>query len=151
MPDSLTFLLDFDGTITTRDMSVELVKAFVKPEDLEKARGPWDPRDWFTAMAALLPRDKDRLIRYVVDTYELRSGFMEFVDWARTKDYGLAIATDGFGFYVEPLLRACSQGYSRPPAQGLHAVRHMQGRLPARPEEYAEPRGQAVHRVGFLL
>lgn len=104
MPDTLAFLLDFDGTITTKDMSVALVRQFAKPEELEKAQGPWLPRDWFTVMAALLPPDKDRMLNYVLDTFEIRKGFKEFVTWAQDKGYGLAIATDGFGFYVEPVL-----------------------------------------------
>lgn len=104
MPDSLCFLLDFDGTITVKDMSVALVRTFAKPEELEKLKGPWLPRDWFTVMAGLLPRDEDRLLRYVLDTFELRPGFTDFVSWARSNGYGLAVATDGFGFYVEPVL-----------------------------------------------
>ena len=106
MPHGLSFLLDFDGTVTAKDMSVEIVRCFVDPEDLKEVARPDTPRDWFVLMASLLPRDGERILEYAMDSHELRPGFKEFVRWAQARSYGISIATDGFGFYVEPILEA---------------------------------------------
>lgn len=59
---------------------------------------------WLTRMVPMLPNDREALMDFVKDACIVRPHFKEFVDWARHRDYGVAIATDGFGFYLDYVL-----------------------------------------------
>jgi 2-hydroxy-3-keto-5-methylthiopentenyl-1-phosphate phosphatase len=106
-----TVVIDFDGTICPQDVSEELLAAFATPEwwdiDLEFQRGEIGARECLVRQAALLKgRQEEELLKYVLARYALEPTFEPFVRWARAAGLELAVASDGLGFYIEPMLRA---------------------------------------------
>ncbi len=101
--------MDFDGTITTPDATHILRDKFVPKDVAEVIRrraggGPPPGREWLGAFAPYFPNDREMLTDLVLKTTSFRPGFMEFVDWAEAKGYGLATITNGYGFYVDAML-----------------------------------------------
>ncbi len=114
MKKTLAFVLDFDGTITTVDVSHILLTNYARSQWrdlLERAKkGENIGKAWLLETAPLLPADRYKLLDFVMKQLNPRPGFEEFVAWAQGQDCGLFVATDGYGFYVEPFLAA--QGVS---------------------------------------
>lgn len=103
------YLVDFDGTITTRDLSSELANYFAGwayREIEEKYRRREIPiREWLQQMINYLPADLDLLLDQALQWAEIRPGFARFLEQARQNGSPVIIASDGFGFYIEPILR----------------------------------------------
>ncbi len=110
MKRSLAFVLDFDGTITTVDISHILLNEHAKSQWrklLDRAQaGEVIGKAWLVETAPFLPGDKDALLKGVLEKLKPRPGFLEFAEWAKDEGHGLAVATDGYGFYVEPFLQS---------------------------------------------
>jgi 2,3-diketo-5-methylthio-1-phosphopentane phosphatase len=106
----LAFVLDFDGTVVTRDLSTEVVEAFAgegwRGVERDYRAGRLTIRDWVERMAALLPDDREGLLDFAMRSFEGRPGLAGFVGWARARRCPVAVASDGFGFYIEPILEA---------------------------------------------
>jgi 2,3-diketo-5-methylthio-1-phosphopentane phosphatase len=103
-------VVDFDGTICPHDVSEEILQAFAPAEwwdiDLEYQRGEIGSRECLVRQGALLAGDRDDMLGFVLDRFPLDPTFRPFVAWARSNEVEVAVASDGFGFYVEPMLRA---------------------------------------------
>ncbi len=102
------YVVDFDGTITAKDLSTGLARHFGgeryrEIESLYRQR-KIGMRGWLDGMSALLPADFDLLMAYVAEHVVIRPGFQEFVRFAREQGCPVTIASDGFGFYIEPIL-----------------------------------------------
>jgi 2-hydroxy-3-keto-5-methylthiopentenyl-1-phosphate phosphatase len=106
--DKIAYVVDFDGTVTAVDISTELARHFGGQRfwEIEQAyrRRKLGMRGWLKEMSALLPADFDRLLSFALEKAVLRPGFAEFVRMAREKGRPVTIASDGFGFYIEPIL-----------------------------------------------
>lgn len=100
---------DFDGTITTNDNIIAIMKHFDPPG--------WEPikdeilaqtlsiREGVKNMFSLLPSAKrDEVIAYVLEQAEIREGFTEFVAYAKREKLPLYIVSGGIDFFVYPLL-----------------------------------------------
>jgi 2-hydroxy-3-keto-5-methylthiopentenyl-1-phosphate phosphatase len=109
-PIVTSVVVDFDGTICEQDVSEELLQAFAPASwwdiDLEFRRGDIGSRDCLIRQAALLSGTRDELLRFAVDRYPIEPSFQPFVEWAREAGIEPVVASDGMGFYVEPMLRA---------------------------------------------
>jgi 2-hydroxy-3-keto-5-methylthiopentenyl-1-phosphate phosphatase len=103
-------VVDFDGTICPHDVSEEILQAFAPPEwwdiDLEFQRGEIGSRECLVRQGALLRGDVDDMLAFVLERFTLDPTFAPFVEWAREQGVEVAVATDGFGFYIEPMLRS---------------------------------------------
>ena len=108
-PIVTSIVVDFDGTICEQDVSEELLQAFAPAAwwdiDLEFRRGEIGSRECLTRQAALLSGTRDELLRFAVDRYPIEPSFAPFVEWARESGIEPVVASDGMGFYVEPMLR----------------------------------------------
>ncbi|MGM0653425.1 MAG: HAD-IB family phosphatase [Bacillota bacterium] len=110
MLDKIAYVLDFDGTITIKDISKEL--AIHYNEDrfwiIHNAykNGELGMRDWLEQSAALLPSNYNQLITTALSYATVRPGFIEFIDYATLQSRPVVIASDGFGFYIEPILES---------------------------------------------
>jgi 2-hydroxy-3-keto-5-methylthiopentenyl-1-phosphate phosphatase len=104
-----SLVIDFDGTICPQDVSEELFEAFAPKEwwaiDLEFQRGEIGARECLVRQAALLRIGRSELIDYAVRRFELEPSFAPFVAWARRSGMEVTIASDGLGFYIEPMLQ----------------------------------------------
>ncbi len=109
MTVNTAYIIDFDGTITTKDLSVELAAHFGGPGYLEinseyrrKIITIWV---WLERIVKLLPDDLDLLLSKVFEWVEIRPGFERFLEHAHRHKRPVIIASDGFGFYIEPILK----------------------------------------------
>ncbi len=103
------YIVDFDGTITTLDISYELAIRLAGEgyEDIDHVyRQKEIPiREWLKRTAQVLPHDLNLLLSKSLKWAAIRPGFDLFLEHARKQDSPVIIASDGFGFYIEPILR----------------------------------------------
>jgi 2-hydroxy-3-keto-5-methylthiopentenyl-1-phosphate phosphatase len=103
-------VVDFDGTICPHDISEEILRAFGSAEwwdiDVEFQSGEIGSRECLVRQAALLRGRQEEMLELALERYPLEPSFAPFVAWARESGIEVSVASDGLGFYVEPMLRA---------------------------------------------
>jgi 2,3-diketo-5-methylthio-1-phosphopentane phosphatase len=103
-------LVDFDGTACLHDVAEDLLNEFGDPSwhELDAAweRGEIGGREVLSDQAGMLTAPVDRLLRYALDHCPLDPTFRPFVDWLKGLGIPVTLVSDGFGFYVAPLLEA---------------------------------------------
>jgi 2-hydroxy-3-keto-5-methylthiopentenyl-1-phosphate phosphatase len=108
-------LVDFDGTACLQDVSELLLDRFGEPgwEDYDEAvdRGEMGLREAAGHQAAMLHGGRDEMLAFALDRAELAPSFPRFVDWAAERGLPLTLASDGFAFYIRPILRAAGLGH----------------------------------------
>jgi 2,3-diketo-5-methylthio-1-phosphopentane phosphatase len=112
MPGMLprAILCDFDGTIVEQDVSEELLASHGSPEwmaiDEEFTRGEIGSRECAERQIALLRGTPDELVAETLERYQVDPTFAPFVAWCREQAIVVSVVSDGFGFYVDAMLRA---------------------------------------------
>jgi 2-hydroxy-3-keto-5-methylthiopentenyl-1-phosphate phosphatase len=110
MPSVGSILVDFDGTACLHDVAEHLLMRFGGPSwpsyDEAWARGEIGARDGIRAQAAMLSAPTDELLAYALDHCPIDPTFAPFIEWASRGGVAVTLVSDGFGFYIEPLLRA---------------------------------------------
>jgi 2,3-diketo-5-methylthio-1-phosphopentane phosphatase len=110
VPDIASVLVDFDGTACLHDVAEHLLTEFGDPSwsEYERAwdRGEISARPMLQAQGAMLAAPLDRLLDFALAHCAIDPTFGPFVGWCRDRGTPVTIVSDGFGFYVEPLLRA---------------------------------------------
>jgi len=108
MASETAYVIDFDGTVTTRDITTELGlffggKKFIEIDQSYQAK-KIPIKSWLQAAVALLPVDLEKLKNRAFEWAEIRPGFNTFLQKARAANNPVIIASDGLGFYIEPIL-----------------------------------------------
>jgi 2-hydroxy-3-keto-5-methylthiopentenyl-1-phosphate phosphatase len=107
-------LVDFDGTACSSDVAELLLTVFGDPSwpeyDDAVDAGEIGLREAIQAQDALLRATGDELIAYAVEHCPLDPTFPSFVEWLTANDIPLALVSDGFGFYIGPILEAAGLG-----------------------------------------
>jgi len=105
-----SILVDFDGTACLHDVAEHLLMRFGDPSwpsyDEAWARGEIGAREGIGAQAAMLDAPTDELLGYALDHCPIDPTFSPFVRWVVGVDVPVTVVSDGFGFYIEPLLAA---------------------------------------------
>jgi 2,3-diketo-5-methylthio-1-phosphopentane phosphatase len=108
-------LVDFDGTACAVDASEALLEEFGDPTwpewDEAVDRGEVGLREAATRQASMLTGTRDEMIGFALDHCPLDPTFEPFVGWVEHRGLALTVVSDGFGFYVRPILEAA--GLSR--------------------------------------
>jgi 2-hydroxy-3-keto-5-methylthiopentenyl-1-phosphate phosphatase len=103
-------VVDFDGTIVPQDVSEEILRASASAEwwdiDMEFRRGEIGSRECLVRQGALLRGDRDAFLDFTLARFAVDPTFPPFVRWAHHEGVHVVVASDGFGFYVEPMLAA---------------------------------------------
>jgi 2-hydroxy-3-keto-5-methylthiopentenyl-1-phosphate phosphatase len=103
-------VVDFDGTACLHDVTEHLLVAFGDPRwpeyDDAVDRGEIGLREALVAQAGMLRGEPEELLRYALDHCPIDPTFGPFVTWARSIGVPVSLVSDGFGFYIEPLLAA---------------------------------------------
>jgi 2-hydroxy-3-keto-5-methylthiopentenyl-1-phosphate phosphatase len=103
-------VLDFDGAICPVDVTEALLRTFADPSwweiEREMRSGALGLRAALVRQADLLRGTPEEWLAFAVSSFGLDPTFEPFVRWARRAGLTLAIASDGLGFYIEPMLRA---------------------------------------------
>ena len=120
MPDPMTkpanstklaLLIDFDGTVTERDMGVALLEAFALEDwkRFEKMReaGLIVGRECLASEFGCLPSNREEeMSRFVSEEAVIRPGFGELVKRCKEDGIPLNVASSGLGFYIRSVLAA---------------------------------------------
>jgi 2-hydroxy-3-keto-5-methylthiopentenyl-1-phosphate phosphatase len=105
-----SILVDFDGTACLHDVAEHLLMRYGDPSwpsyDEAWARGEIGARDGIRAQAAMLSAPTDELLAYALGHCPIDPTFAPFIEWASEAGLTVTLVSDGFGFYIEPLLRA---------------------------------------------
>ena len=118
-------VVDFDGTACLQDVSEELLTRFGDPSwpeyDAAVDRGEMGLREAAGHQAAMLQgpptrsgslrASREELLAYALEHSELDPTFPPFVAWAEEHGLPLVLVSDGFGFYVRPILEAAGLGH----------------------------------------
>ena len=105
----LALVLDFDGTITTRDIGVEIIKNFADPgweEGLRRWRageiGQSQLMEWEFAR---LPAGRAMEMRqWALREAEVRPGLAGLMELCRANGVKVEVVSNGMSFYVEAVL-----------------------------------------------
>lgn len=105
-----TVLVDFDGTACSHDVAFHLLQEFGRdgwaPYDDQIDAGTIGLREGIAAQAALLGADDMTMLRFALSHCEMDPTFRPFVEWCASFGVPVTLVSDGFGFYIAPLLRA---------------------------------------------
>jgi 2-hydroxy-3-keto-5-methylthiopentenyl-1-phosphate phosphatase len=103
-------VLDFDGAICPADVTEALLRTYGDPAwwriEQEMRSGELSLRGALVRQAALLNGDLNEWLSFAISEHPLDPSFEPFVRWARDEGVTLAVASDGLGFYIEPMLEA---------------------------------------------
>jgi 2-hydroxy-3-keto-5-methylthiopentenyl-1-phosphate phosphatase len=103
-------LIDFDGTACSHDVAEHLLEEFGDPTwpsyDEAWERGEIGAADALKAQAAMLDATTERMLTFALDHCPMDPTFAPFVSWLDSEKVPVAIVSDGFGLYIEPLLRS---------------------------------------------
>jgi 2-hydroxy-3-keto-5-methylthiopentenyl-1-phosphate phosphatase len=100
---------DFDGTVTDSDNIIAIMKRFAPP-GWEEIKNQILSRETSVSegvgkLFSLLPSSmKEEIIEFAIKNAKIRSGFREFVEFARAQEIPLYIVSGGIDFFVYPIL-----------------------------------------------
>lgn len=101
-------MVDFDGTACLHDVAEHLLMEFGEGDwaTLDNAweRRELDGRETLARQDAMLRADRDTMIRFVLEHCPMDPTFGPFCRWLAPHKVPVTIVSDGFGFYIEPLL-----------------------------------------------
>jgi 2,3-diketo-5-methylthio-1-phosphopentane phosphatase len=103
-------LVDFDGTACSHDVAFDLLQAFGDDgwaryhDDVDA--GTIGLRDAISGQAAMIRADDRTLLAYALEHCAMDPTFRPFVEWCKSFGVPVTLVSDGFGFYIAPLLRA---------------------------------------------
>jgi len=108
-------LVDFDGTACLQDVSELLLDRFGEPEweafDEAVDRGEMGLREAARHQAAMLRGSLDEMLEFALHHARLAPTFSPFVAWAEGRGLPLTVASDGFAFFIGPILEAAGLGH----------------------------------------
>jgi 2,3-diketo-5-methylthio-1-phosphopentane phosphatase len=105
----ITLVLDFDGTLTLRDIGHAVCKHFLDEEARLPPIAAWMRGELSLgeAQAQIWPRvraPEAEVLAYVAEVGTLRAGVDELLSTARERGWHVVIASGGFDFYLRHLL-----------------------------------------------
>jgi 2-hydroxy-3-keto-5-methylthiopentenyl-1-phosphate phosphatase len=111
----LAVVLDFDGTVTERDVGDAIVKRFGLPgwDALEEEfkRGEVSIRRLWVQEISHLPGDRAaEMAAFSLEVAKVRPGLRELVTYCRSKGIPVEIASNGIEFYISRILGANGLG-----------------------------------------
>jgi 2-hydroxy-3-keto-5-methylthiopentenyl-1-phosphate phosphatase len=111
-----TIFLDFDGTITVRDVTDAILDARADPRwlDVEEAwkSGRIGSRECLTLQMALVTADC-RDVDALLDGIDVDAGFVTLLEWGAARGAPVHIISDGFDYCIQRILARPSLGLAR--------------------------------------
>lgn len=105
-----SILVDFDGTACLHDVTEHLLIRYGDPSwpeaDAAWERGEIGAPQGLRTQAANLGAPFEELLAFSLEHCPMDPTFAPFVSWARSEQVPVTLVSDGFGFYIEPLLSA---------------------------------------------
>ena len=101
-------LCDFDGTVTTRDMGYELLNRFSLGDwesiDREFCDGKIGSKEAYSRIENLFRGSEREILDFVQSHSDIDSTFPEFYHYCKKSGIDVKIVSDGFDFYIRPIL-----------------------------------------------
>ncbi len=108
MSDGWVVVCDFDGTVTTEDISEAILAEYADPVwekiDEEYERGEIDLEECIDRQFALVKAPRAELLEFVRQKAVLRPHFREFASWCQASGLELVLLSAGLDFYIEAIL-----------------------------------------------
>jgi 2-hydroxy-3-keto-5-methylthiopentenyl-1-phosphate phosphatase len=129
-------LVDFDGTACLQDVSDLLLDAFGEPgwERFDDAidRTEMGLRKAGEHQVAMLGGSFEEMLAFALERAELAPTFAPFVGWAQERTLPLQLVSDGFAFYIRPILERAGLGHLEVVTNefvfdGEASLRHLNG------------------------
>lgn len=103
-------LVDFDGTASPHDVAEHVLEEFANADwralDEALERGKAGTYEVIRGQATMLAAADDDLVTFATSHCAIDPTFAPFVRWLREHDVETTIVSDGFGFYIPPMLAA---------------------------------------------
>jgi 2-hydroxy-3-keto-5-methylthiopentenyl-1-phosphate phosphatase len=103
-------LVDFDGTACLQDVSEVLLEEFGDPGwaryDELVDRGAMGLREAARHQTAMLAASREDMLAFALDQCRLDPTFPPFVAWSEARGVSVTVVSDGFAFYIRPMLEA---------------------------------------------
>lgn len=101
--------VDFDGTITQKDVGEELFIEFGDREFCKTLIDDWnndlvEPRTGWKKLCGSVKYADEMEIRNFLATIEVEASFIQFVKYCEENDFELRIISDGFDYYIKTIL-----------------------------------------------
>ncbi len=107
-------LVDFDGTACMQDVSEVLLEEFGDPGwpryDELVSDGVMGLREAAQHQVGMLRGSYEEMLAFALRTCDLDRTFPSFVGWSEAQGIDLTLVSDGFAFYIRPLLEAGGLG-----------------------------------------
>ncbi len=108
MTNKVAYVVDFDGTITDKDISNEICFYFggaaYQPIKEAYIKKEITIRGWLEQIVTIFPADLDLMLGKAMQWAVLRNGLKKFLTRAKKKGSPVVVASDGLGFYIKPIL-----------------------------------------------
>ena len=104
-PRNFKIYIDFDGTITTKDIGEHMFLEFGKPEKCKEIIGSWLKGDlnskevWIQLCNTVENFDQTKFNSFL-ETFEIDEYFNQFLDYARSHNFDLMVLSDGLDLYI---------------------------------------------------
>lgn len=101
--------VDFDGTITKKDVGEELFIEFGDREFSKRLIDDWNndlvlPKEgWKTLCESVMIADEVKITEFI-RSIEIEKSFKKFVGYCKENEFELKIVSDGFDFYIRTIL-----------------------------------------------
>jgi len=101
--------VDFDGTITTKDVGEELFLKFGNDLEVRNAINLWaegkisSVENWHLLCESVDIIDENELMNFI-DSIEIEYSFKDFYDFCKSNNIELIILSDGFDYYIKRIL-----------------------------------------------
>ncbi len=104
----IVILTDFDGTITLSDVGYKLLTSYADPgwvvAEEEWKQGLIGSAECHLRQFPTISATEELLKDVILET-RIDSGFIDFVEFTKKKNILLEVVSDGFDFYIEPVLK----------------------------------------------
>ncbi|MGE5352014.1 MAG: MtnX-like HAD-IB family phosphatase [Bacteroidota bacterium] len=101
--------IDFDGTITTRDVGEAFVNRFGDPVKIRQIVQDWieekitSPESWYLMFDTIKTLDFEKFLKFL-EEIEIDPTFKDFVDYCRASRFEIRVLSDGFDIYIKRIL-----------------------------------------------
>lgn len=111
--NKIRLFVDFDGTITHKDVGEAIFERFLRPELVEQGWHEQIINEWITGRLSsheCLKRECEHTVitkeelNAELDNFSISAGFAETVSYCRNNDIPLLVLSDGLDYYIKYIL-----------------------------------------------
>ncbi|MGE5402573.1 MAG: MtnX-like HAD-IB family phosphatase [Ignavibacteriales bacterium] len=101
--------IDFDGTITKKDVGEAFVNTFGSPEKIREIVQDWidnkitSPESWFRMFGTIQNFNFEEFLLFL-EKMEIDPTFFDFVEYCRENSFEIRVLSDGFDLYIKRIL-----------------------------------------------